>query len=184
MSVITLLPSISTFEEQYAWVDELLNNKYNNYALTSNNIDDFMEAGLLGERWAWVDQRLTELYSTFQTDEIQESNLLTRKWSTQQFEIIKTEQNDLSGIKRKRSESDISDYDEEISSVIKRLSIEEIEPVTRGRFIDLDTMVTSQLDINIDINILSLSESDSDEDYQNNWIDRDGANSEEAFGLV
>lgn len=34
--------------EHYSWVDRLLESKYYAYALDLNNIEDYMEAGLLG----------------------------------------------------------------------------------------------------------------------------------------
>ena len=37
--------------EKYAWVDQLLEEKYNLYALTEENVDDFIDAGLLVERY-------------------------------------------------------------------------------------------------------------------------------------
>lgn len=50
--------------ENYAWVDQLLAEKFNNYALTSFNCDEFDEAGLLCENYAWVDDLLDEMYNS------------------------------------------------------------------------------------------------------------------------
>ena len=50
------------YTENYAWVDERLNELYYGYALTDENIDEFEEMGLLNENYAWVDERLNELY--------------------------------------------------------------------------------------------------------------------------
>lgn len=176
MSTATIMPL--TFEEKYSWVDEQLSYNYYNYALSSDTIDEFMEAGLLGERWAWVDQQLKDLYSYVENDEpideFQDSFLLSRKWAHQKTENIKSQKNGLNGIKRKRSESDISDYDAEVSNVINRLKLKipDIETTNTGRFINFDTMIRSHI-------------SDSDSELSSNegdWMDRDGANSEEAFG--
>ena len=41
---------LETFIEEYAWVDKLLAEKYNLYALTEENIDDFIDAGLLVDK--------------------------------------------------------------------------------------------------------------------------------------
>ncbi len=46
--------------EEYAWVDKLLEEKYNLYALTEENIDDFIDAGLLVERYSDMDKKLEE----------------------------------------------------------------------------------------------------------------------------
>ena len=42
---------MTDFTEKYAWVDQLLEEKYNLYALTAENVDDFIDAGLLVERY-------------------------------------------------------------------------------------------------------------------------------------
>ena len=44
--------------EKYAWVDQGLEELYYRYALTSENCDEFQDAGLLKEKWAWVDKKL------------------------------------------------------------------------------------------------------------------------------
>jgi hypothetical protein len=178
MSTVAILPLHLTFDEKYSWVDQQLSCNYYRYALTSDTIDEFMEAGLLGERWAWVDKLLTQLYSYPENDEpideIQDTYLLSQKWTHQRTENIKSQKNVSSGIKRKRSESDISDYDEEVYNVIKRIENEclFVDSINTGRFIDFDTMIRSHL-------------SDLDSDISSNegdWLDRDGANSEDAFG--
>jgi hypothetical protein len=46
------------FVEKYAWVDELLAEKYNLYALTEENVDDFINANLLNERYSEIDNKL------------------------------------------------------------------------------------------------------------------------------
>jgi len=48
-------------KENYDWVDQLLCEKYYGYALTTENIDEYLEAGLLTEYYAWVDQKLEEM---------------------------------------------------------------------------------------------------------------------------
>lgn len=44
--------------EEYAWVDKLLEEKYNLYALTEENICDFIEAGLLNEYYTNIDNKM------------------------------------------------------------------------------------------------------------------------------
>jgi hypothetical protein len=49
------------FIENYAWVDQLLEEKYYNYALTAENADEYLYTDLLTENYAWVDYRLAEM---------------------------------------------------------------------------------------------------------------------------
>ena len=44
--------------EEYAWVDKLLEEKYYLYALTEENIYDFIEAGLLNEYYTNIDNKM------------------------------------------------------------------------------------------------------------------------------
>jgi len=87
-------PSMILMNENYSWVDQRLRELYNNYALTSNNYDEYISAGLLNENYAWVDQKLEQLVQV-----------------SKEVSILG---------KRKRAESDISDYDEEVANAVKR----------------------------------------------------------------
>ena len=82
-------------QENYAWVDKLLREKYYNYALTIDNYDEFYSAGLLTENYA---SKLEEIER--QTTPI-----------------------------RKRSEDDISDYEEDLDKVLKRLDCQSPIPL-------------------------------------------------------
>lgn len=90
-------PSLILLNENYSWVDQRLSELYNNYALTAENCDDYISAGLLDENWSWADQKLEQMVEVSK-----ECSILG---------------------KRKRSESDISDYDEEVSRAVKRFRI-------------------------------------------------------------
>jgi hypothetical protein len=87
-------PSMILMNEKYSWVDQRLRELYNNYALTSDNCDEYISTGLLNEDYTWVDQKLEEIVQV-------------------------SEEGSILG-KRKRAESDISDYDEEVSRAVKR----------------------------------------------------------------
>ena len=110
--------------EQYSWVDARLSEMYNRYALTSENIDDYMEAGLLNERWAWADSLLeTKAQET-------PSTLRKRKFS----EIEESEDEDDSSIdeepasilgKRKYSEME-KNIDEEPASILGKRKYSEM----------------------------------------------------------
>ena len=54
-----ILPSLLI--ENYAWVDERLREMFYCYGVTSENYEDYMEAGLLNEHYNWVDSELEEL---------------------------------------------------------------------------------------------------------------------------
>jgi hypothetical protein len=86
--------SMILMNENYSWVDQRLRELYNNYALTSDNCDEYISSGLLNEDYAWVDQKLEQIVQV-------------------------SEEGSILG-KRKRAESDISDYDEEVSRAVKR----------------------------------------------------------------
>lgn len=45
-------------KENWSWVDQRLDELYYEYSITSDNCDDYIEAGLLVERGAWVDEKL------------------------------------------------------------------------------------------------------------------------------
>lgn len=45
-------------KENWDWVDKRLEELYHGYALTSDNYDEYIDAGLLVERGAWVDEKL------------------------------------------------------------------------------------------------------------------------------
>lgn len=77
----------SILQENYAWVDKLLREKYYNYALTIDNYDEFCCAGL------------------------------KEKYDSESEEIEKCPNSPV----RKRSEDDISDYEENINKILKRL---------------------------------------------------------------
>jgi len=51
----------SLLVENYAWVDERINQMYYNYALTYSNYDEYESAGFLKEKWDWVDKKLNQI---------------------------------------------------------------------------------------------------------------------------
>lgn len=106
------------FEENYAWVDKRLNELYNIYALTSNNVDEFESNGLLTENYDWVDARLEELC---QCEERGPLMLAPVTWYNYRTNA------DLHSIEsptRPRSEGDVSDYEEEVKAAIHKLTIQ------------------------------------------------------------
>lgn len=121
--------------ENYAWVDERLREMYNGYALTASNCDEYEAAGLLSEKWAWVDDRLKEMCEIKDDDFIPMPAPIT--WANYRadanLECIEEEER-LSGHKRSRSESDISDYEEEAYRAVKRLRCQ--SPLPTGKYIN------------------------------------------------
>lgn len=114
--------------ENYAWVDECLRQMYYSYALTVENCDEYEDAGLLTEKWAWVDEKLEEMYN-----EDKMPILAPEEWtdcSYNKLECIEEFKEEFKeefrpmpvSKKRTRSESDISEYEDCISAVVKRIN--------------------------------------------------------------
>lgn len=119
--------------ENFAWVDVRLREMYNGYALTASNCDEYESAGILKENWSWVDCRLEEMCKpkTYALPLCP----LPLKWggfpsSNIELECIE-EENCYSGQKRKRSESDTSDYDIEVEHNDKRARCQ--SPILKGK---------------------------------------------------
>lgn len=106
------LPSL--LFEKYAWVDKRLQEMTYNYALTADNCEEFEELGLLEENWSWVDDKLEELYN-FE---------MNKYYLPEEDEEDNISLDTTISYNRKRAETDISDYEYEINSVISRLSEE------------------------------------------------------------
>jgi hypothetical protein len=106
------------------WVDQLLSFYYYGYSLTEENIDEFENNGLLMERYAWVDRKLENM-SNNEEEEIEwdDDDLLLQPapitWCNYRsgaiLECIEKEK------EKKRCESDISDYEEEVDRAISAL---------------------------------------------------------------
>jgi len=122
--------------ENYDWVDQRLRELYYGYALTSSNCDEFDSAGLLTERWDWVDRKLEQMC------DIQEEQLFLlcpapQDWVNYREDNIHDcieDKECLLGFKRKRSESSISDYEEEVYRAVKRLRCQ--SPFASGEYIN------------------------------------------------
>jgi len=107
-------------QENWDWVDQRLEELYYGYSLTSDNCDEYQDAGLLKEKWAWVDSELRKKYYNYvvnsdnidEVEEIEEVDLHSR------FEDC----NESVLGKRKRAESDISDHEEEVIQALERLA--------------------------------------------------------------
>ena len=119
--------------EKYTWVDQRLNEFYHNYALTADNCDEYEAAGLLTENWAWVDDSLRKKYYSYaltseNCDEYEEAGLLCLAplaWvdyrERDKHYSLEEDTRELVIGKCSRSESDISDHEEEVTRVFKRL---------------------------------------------------------------
>lgn len=116
-------------QEKYSWVDQRLREMYYGYSLTADNSDEFEEIGLLTENYAWVDRKLEEMCAPPSDDDFALRYIKPTPiyWGglAREGVIVKaiedSDESTLSGYKRKRSESDISDYEVEAGRVIKRL---------------------------------------------------------------
>ena len=131
-------------KENYAWVDERLREKYYGYALTSDNVDEFESAGLLQEHYSWVDLKLAELCYPHDDDIVPlcPTPFTWYNYKTDvQLECIEESDNNMSTVsqKRNRSESDISDYINEVSRVLSRLSFQ--SPIPTCKYIIIPNSV-------------------------------------------
>ena len=120
--------------ENYDWVDQSLREKYYGYALTSENADEFEYADLLTEKYDWVDRRLEELCAPKPIRYIPLAHTPIT-WCNYKhkdsFETLENQNTKFIGIKRKRYESDISDYEVQVNRVIKRLRCQ--SPIPKGK---------------------------------------------------
>ena len=125
------------FIENHAWVDKCLYEKYYGYALSCENVDEFIEAGLLGEHSSWVDIALEKMCNP----SIPPLCPTASDW------IMDPQYN------RKRTESDISDYEEEIDSIISDFLC--LSPISKGKYDES-------------------FELDSDWSLETNWVSEEG----------
>jgi hypothetical protein len=125
--------------EKSAWVDERLREMYYRYALTSSNCDEYEAAGLLKENWAWVDSRLEEMCNPPEEEHFPLCPLPVT-WGYYRnggnMDYIEEDSDSVEsyiGYKRKRSESDISDYEVEAERAVKRLRCQ--SPIPTSKYI-------------------------------------------------
>lgn len=145
------------FMEKYSWVDQRLREMYYGYALTSDNYVDFQDEGLLNENFAWVDKKLEIMWGS-PYDVISSSESEETSYGSQD------ESDTLIGHKRRRSESDISDYVDEVERVFKRLGCQ--SPVSSGKNSDVVNIIPYYDDLEDDTAVSSLSYSDSQDDLE------------------
>lgn len=75
---------VSLLTENYAWVDERLEDMYYRYALTVENFDEFKEAGLLKDTWAGVEVLLEGLNEPL----LKETSVLDQELLEEDTEIL------------------------------------------------------------------------------------------------
>jgi hypothetical protein len=167
--------------EKYAWVDQRLNELYHNYALTADNCDEYEAAGLLTENWAWVDDSLRKKYYSYaltseNCDEYEEAGLLCPAplaWVDyrERDENCSLEEDTQESVlgKCSRSESDISDDEEEVTRVVKRLRCQSPLPSSKYLYVSYSKPMYSNIcsidyDYEKDSDSVSSLEAESDED--------------------
>lgn len=102
--------------EKYNWVDKRLYEKYYGYALSCENVDEFIEAGFLGEQSSWIDFALEKMCNP----------TIPPLCPTSPCWIMDPQFN------RKRAESDISDYEEEIDRIMS--GFHRLSPISKGKY--------------------------------------------------
>jgi hypothetical protein len=110
----------SSLNENSAWVDQRLEELYYGYGLTSDNCDDYIDAGLLVERWSWLDEALQAQYDSEFDDTLDQYILCPAGLSWVLYKNYDA-QHCLEEESRSRAESDISDYAEAVDGVLKHL---------------------------------------------------------------
>ena len=117
-------------KENWAWVDQRLEELYHGYGLTEENSDDYIEAGLLSESFAWVDEELQRQVNAEFEDRVPcpapISWVLYKNYDSQHC------LEDEGVLARRRAESDISDHSDEVDRVLKRLDIQ--SPLPKGMY--------------------------------------------------
>lgn len=112
--------------ESYAWVDERLRELFYGYALTSDNVDEFQDVGLLQEHHAWVDQKLEEMCALPVNNNIVPLCLAPLTWcnyrSDAVLDCIEDSDESLIEHRNKCLESDISDNEVEVVHTTNRLN--------------------------------------------------------------
>lgn len=131
----------SVFTENYAWVDQRLEELYYSYALTADNCDEFQDAGLLTEKWDWVDDLLHKKYSDECYDDETEVLLCPAplSWVDYRERCVHIPLEEVLG-KRKRSASDKYDYVEDCDEVgdCDQNHIQDFSDIDLNRLYELD----------------------------------------------
>ena len=121
-----------SYEENSAWVDQRLEEMYHGYGVTEDNLDDYIDAGLLGESGSWMDDKLQSIYNSEFEDRLPcpapLSWVLYRDYDSQYC----LEEEESSGSSRSRAESDISDHSAEVERVLKILDLQ--RPLPQGMY--------------------------------------------------
>ena len=113
------IPIESGVKENWDWVDNRLEELYYEYAITSDNCDDYIEVGLLVERGAWVDEKLQSQFDSEFKDIVlctASMNWVLYNETPEQYCLEKDEYS------RSRAESDISDHSAEVERVLERIN--------------------------------------------------------------
>ena len=115
-------------QENWAWVDQGLEELYNGYGVPSDNCDDCIDAGLLIERWDSLNNEMENQYSIEFEDLIPCPApicwVLYKNFDSQH--CLEEEE------RRSRAESDISDHSDKVERALKRLECQ--SPMPTGMF--------------------------------------------------
>ena len=105
----------SYLRECWSWVDKQLEELYYGYALTVENSDEYMAVGLLTENWAWVDNKLEAMCRAKDLRILCPAPISWVYYRDDDTTVPLEEKH------RRRAESDISDYSDEVDRVMSRL---------------------------------------------------------------
>ena len=113
------------YEEKWAWVDQRLAEMFYSYGLTEDNVDDYIDAGLLGKSGDWIDEQLLSQYKGEFEDRLPCPAPL--KWVLyKNYESQYCLEEEESTSSRSRAESDISDHSAEVERVLRTLDLQSL----------------------------------------------------------
>lgn len=120
----------SIYEENWAWVDQRLEEMYHGYGVTADNYDDYIDAGLLVDAASWTNDNLqTHFDSEFEDRLLCPAPMRWVLYKNYESQYCLEEE---SMSPRSRAESDISDHSAEVDSALKRLEMQ--SPLPQGMY--------------------------------------------------
>lgn len=107
------------YEENYAWVDQRLQEMFHNYGMTEDNFDDYIESGLLKETSSWMDEKLQSQY------DIEFINTVPCPAPIQwvlykNYDSQHCLEEEAPSLSKSRVETDIPDHSAEVERILKR----------------------------------------------------------------
>lgn len=162
-------------QDNWAWVDQRLEELYHGYGLTYENYDDYIDACLLVEMSSWVDNEQENQYS----NEFKDCYPCPAPICWVLYKNIDS-QHCLEEEQRSRAESDISDHSDKVKRVLKRLDCQSPLPtrMCQNDYSDLyaiadESESMNSLEANFGFDECSSSVNDSEISSVRDWFVED-----------